>query len=357
MKRVLSLLIRPETVTNVSRLKAMGKKSDSLAVIMSGSPDPDAMASAMALYEIIRQTSGLRKCVFASTDTFIREQNFEFARAMKIEIKRLAETTIGDYSLVALVDAQPSFFGDGRTDSIQPQIVLDHHPRTGTWHAELEDIRESYGSLSTVMTEYLLAAKVKIPRILYTALLYGIKSDTNNLERDVLLEDIGAYYFNFARANRQLIRRIEMNQIPERYLKYYEHAYRHRRRYRERMTCFLGRVESADVCVQVADFYLRIINIYYVVIAGIFKDRLIIVFRGDGYRQDCGAIAKKAFGKFGSAGGHKSAARVEIPLTALKEIVPEDFSQEATDHFLAQQLRREKPAPKPNAGNSKTVIR
>ena len=29
---------------------------------------------------------------------------------------------------------------------------------------ELADIRESYGALSTVMTEYLMAAKVKIPK-------------------------------------------------------------------------------------------------------------------------------------------------------------------------------------------------
>jgi nanoRNase/pAp phosphatase (c-di-AMP/oligoRNAs hydrolase) len=91
------------------------------------------------------------------------------------------------------------------------------------------------------MTEYLLAARIRIPKRLYTALLYGIKSDTQNFERDSSLEDIGAYYLTYARANRQLIRRIEMNQIPERYLKYFEHAHAHKRRYRDRVICFLGR--------------------------------------------------------------------------------------------------------------------
>ncbi len=79
------------------------------------------------------------------------------------------------------------------------------------------------------------------------------------------------------------------------------------------MIIFLGPVESPDACVQVADYFLRVINIYYVITAGIVKDKMVVIFRGDGYRQDCGAIARKAFGSFGTAGGHRSAARWRSP--------------------------------------------
>ncbi|MDD1763001.1 MAG: hypothetical protein LUQ59_12290, partial [Methanothrix sp.] len=271
----------------------------------------------------------------------VRQQNADFIRAMKVDIQLLKQVDLKNYRLIALVDAQPTFFGETLKD-IHPQIVLDHHPCTTVWHAELADIRENYGALSTIMTEYLLASKVKIPKRLYTALLYGIKADTNNFERDVTLEDISAYYLNFARANTQLVRRIEMNQIPERFLKYYDHAYHNRRRYRDRIISFLGKVDSVDACVQVADFLLRLVDIYYVIVAGIVKDRLVIIFRGDGYRQDCGVIAKKAFGKYGSAGGHRSAARVEIPLDTIKEILHDDFSQETVDHFLVQRLHKKR---------------
>jgi nanoRNase/pAp phosphatase (c-di-AMP/oligoRNAs hydrolase) len=151
------------------------------------------------------------------------------------------------------------------------------------------------------------------------------------------------------RANRQLIRRIELNQIPDRFLKYFDYAYHYKRRYRDRVFCFLGAVESADACVQVADFFLRVINIFYVIIAGIVKDRLIIIFRGDGYRQDCGSIAIKSFGNIGSAGGHRSAARVEIPVETLKTALENDLSQESVDRFLVQHLRRKKmPVAKKN---------
>jgi nanoRNase/pAp phosphatase (c-di-AMP/oligoRNAs hydrolase) len=257
---------------------------------------------------------------------------------MKVDIQLLDKIDIRPYRLIAIVDAQPTFFGDA-LQGVQPQIVFDHHPCTTVWHAELADIRENYGALSTMMTEYLLAAKVKIPKKLYTALLYGIKVDTNNFERDVILEDISAYYLNFARANQQLIRRIELNQIPERFLKYYDYAYHNRRRYRDRIMSFLGRVESVDACVQVADYFLRIVDISYVIVAGIVKDRLVIIFRGDGYRQDCGAIAAKAFANYGNAGGHRSAARVEIPIDTVREVIGSDISQEAMDRFLMQRLR------------------
>jgi len=343
MKRIESLLVKKEeTLFNVFKLRSMARPEDTMAVLMYGSPDPDAVASAMALREILRQTAGLKKFAFVATEGVLRQQNREFIRAMKVEIQLLSKVNLQDYRLLALVDAQPSFFGKAY-ETVHPQIVIDHHPVTSPWHAELADVRPQYGALSTIMMEYLLAARVRIPKLLYTALFYGIKSDTNNFERDSILEDIGAYYLTSVRANRQLIRRIELNQIPERYLRFFEHAYFHRRRYRDRITSFLGKVDSPDVCVQVADFYLRIVEIYYVVIAGIIKDRLIIVFRGDGYRQDCGNIAQKAFGKYGSAGGHKSAARVEIPLETLRDILQSEWTQEGVEQFLVQRLRQKRP--------------
>ncbi len=341
MKRIESFLIKEETLHNVMKLKTMFKKGDSLATIMFGSPDPDAVASCMALEELLRQTVGLEKCDIIATEPVVRQQNLEFIRAMKVNIQLLKETNIRAYKVIAIIDAQPTFFGD-TFQNYQPQIVFDHHPVTTVWHAELADVRENYGALSTMMTEYLLAAKVRIPKKLYTALLYGIKTDTNSFERDVILEDMSAYYLNFPRANRQLIRRIELNAIPERFLKYFDHAYHHRRRYRDRVMSFLGRVESVDVCVQLADSYLRLVGISYVIVAGIVKERLVVIFRGDGYRQDCGAIAQKAFGNYGTAGGHRSAARVEIPLDTIKEMVGNDISQEAMDRFLMQRLRRKR---------------
>jgi nanoRNase/pAp phosphatase (c-di-AMP/oligoRNAs hydrolase) len=342
-----SVSVKSETQHNLKQLLDMVHPDDSLLLLMYGSPDPDAIASAMALREIIQRKKGLAKCVFAATEPFRRQQNKELAQAMRLTIRLLHQVDLSDYRFIALVDAQPSFFGD-QFQSTKPAIVFDHHPRQGDWSAELTDIRPQYGALSSIFTEYLLAAHVRIPRSLHTALLYGIKTDTDNFDRETIAEDIRAYMYHARRANIRLIKRIELNQTPLSYLKYFDHAFHYMKHYRGRRVGFLGHVESSDVCVQVADFYLRMIGTYYVVVAGIVNDKLIIIFRGDGYRQDCGAIAQSACGLIGQGGGHRSAARIEIPLDVLKAELKGNLSQQSIDHFLNQCLKKSgmnKPDP------------
>lgn len=338
--KIKSISIKKETELNFNKLMEMGRTDDSLVLLMYGSPDPDAIASAMALREMFRQTKGLSKSVFVSTEPLIRRQNIEFVSSMRLHIHLLDKVDLSSYRLIAFLDAQPSFLGD-KLSFIKPHIVFDHHPREGLWQAQVEDIRPEYGALSSILTEYLLCARVKIPRNLHTALLYGIKTDTNNFDRDTVFEDISAYTYHTKYANMRLIRRIELNQTPESFLKYFNHAYRHMRSFRDQRVCFLGNVESADVCVQIADFYLRLIGTYHVVVAGIVDDKFIIVFRGDGYRRDCGAIAQRAFGLIGKGGGHRSAARMEISLEVINEKLSGDLSQRNIDRFLFNSLRKD----------------
>ena len=334
-----SILIKKETEQNFKKLMDMVQPNDSLLLLMHGSPDPDAIASAMALHDIIQQTKGLAKSAFVSTEPIRRQQNKELSLSMRLNIRLVNQVDINSYRLIALLDAQPSFL-DGVLKFIQPHIVFDHHPREGDWKAPLEDIRPKYGALSSILTEYLLCSRIKVSKNLHTALLYGIKTDTDNFDRDTIIEDISAYAYHTKYGNLRLIRRIELNQTPISYLKYFDHAFHHMSHFRGRRIGFLGSVESPDVCVQVADFYLRLIGTYYVVVAGIVDDKLIIIFRGDGYRKDCGAIAQSAYGLIGQGGGHRSAARIEISLEVLKEELNGDLSQHNIEKFLLECLKK-----------------
>lgn len=335
----------PQAATgeNLKKLQELVHSGDSLLVLMYGSPDPDAIASAMALRDLMQRLKGLSHCTLAATEPFRRHQNRELARAMHLNIRLLNSVDPAAHRHVALVDAQPSFFRDS-PPAVMPSIVFDHHPRRGDWQAPIEDIRPAYGALSTVLTEYLLCAGLRISRNLHTALLYGIKTDTDNFDRATLSEDIRAYTYHSRSANMRLIRRIELNQTPRSYLKYFDHAFHAMKHHRGRRVGFLGVVESPDVCVQVADFYLRLIDTSYVVVAGIVSDRLVIIFRSDGYRQDCGAMAQGACGLLGQGGGHRSAARMEIPLDALKAELKGDLSQQSLDAFLHRCLKKSQPA-------------
>jgi nanoRNase/pAp phosphatase (c-di-AMP/oligoRNAs hydrolase) len=338
-----SIPIKKETEQHFKKLMEIIQPDDSLIFLMHGSPDPDAIASAMALREIFQKTKGLSKSTFVSTEPLIRQQNIEFVSFLRLHIQEINQVNLESYRLIAMLDAQPSFFSKA-LKRFKPQIVIDHHPREGRWRAPLEDIRPHYGSLSSILTEYLQCSRIMVSRNLHTALLYGIKTDTDNFNRAAIVEDMSAYTYHAKYANMQFIRRIELNQTPERFLKYFNYAYHHMNNFHGRRVCFLGSVESADVCVQIADFYLRLIGTYYVVVAGIIGDKFIIIFRGDGYRQNCGAIAQRAFGLIGKGGGHRSAARMEIPLDLLRDHLGDDLSQENVEKFLFRSLRREPKA-------------
>ena len=70
---------------------------DSLLLLMHGSPDPDAIASAMALREIIQRTKGLSKSAFVSTEPLIRQQNIEFVSSMRLYIQLVSQVDIDSY--------------------------------------------------------------------------------------------------------------------------------------------------------------------------------------------------------------------------------------------------------------------
>ena len=57
------------------------------------------------------------------------------------------------------------------------------------------------------------------------------------------------------------------------------------------------------------------------IVAGIYGNKLIIIFRSAGFRLNAGKIAQKLFGELGSAGGHKNAARAEVPLNKIGKII------------------------------------
>jgi hypothetical protein len=104
-------------------------------------------------------------------------------------------------------------------------------------------------------------------------------------------------------------------------LKFFKIALDSRRMRKGRLFAHLGRVINPDVCVLIADFFMRVNSVNWSIISGIYDKKLIVIFRNDGLRKNAGTVAQQSFGHIGSAGGHKSVARAEIKLASLKGLV------------------------------------
>lgn len=287
---------------------------------MAINADPDAIASAMAVKRLLWRKVG--SITISHVNVIKRPDNLVMIRLLGVPLIHWNGLDKTAFTRVVMVDSQPDHHEAFR--DLSPDVIIDHHPMSGAT-ASFQDIRSNYGSVSTIMTEYLKAGKIRPSSKLATGLFYGIKTDTNNFQRQAIPEDIRAFQYLFRYANPHLVRKIEYAEIRIDFLKYYRIAIEKMKTRKGRAFVHLGPVVSPDVCVLIADFFMRVNRIEYSIVSGVCDGRLVIIFRNDGLRKNAGTLAAQSFGKFGQAGGHKSMARAEIPLSELpQELKAED---------------------------------
>jgi nanoRNase/pAp phosphatase (c-di-AMP/oligoRNAs hydrolase) len=305
-------------VTNIERLRRFYQHfSGEDRVLIPINADPDAIASAMAVKRLLwRKTA---QVTIANVNEIKRPDNLTLIRLVGVKLAPFKTVDPAGFSIVVMVDSQPShhenFAGLG------PRVIIDHHPVDETSQAPLMDIRPHYGATATILIEYLRAARIKPSVKLATSLFYAIKTDTSNFERKTTSEDLNAFQYVFRYANKALASRIEQAEMDVGFLKYFQRAIKERHLSKGRAFVHLGRVIHPDVCVQVADFFLKVNTVNWSIVSGLHQRKLVVIFRNDGLRKDAGTLAKKGFGRWGSAGGHRSAARAEVPLSAIEEQV------------------------------------
>lgn len=300
--------------------------------------DPDAIASAMAIKRLLwRKTAGI---TITHINTIKRSDNLAMIRLLGVNIIPIKDVDTKRFNKVILVDAQPNH--NEVFSRFSPVAVIDHHPDTG-FEVTHKDVRPRYGATSTIMLEYLKAAKIKPSAKLATALYYAIRTDTDNFNRKAVFEDVSAFQYLFPLANIQIVRKIEAAEMQPGFLKYFKTAIDNRKKWQGWLFSHLGPVSSPDICVIIADFFLRVENVNWSIVSGIHANKLIIIFRSFGYRRNAGSVAQNGFGALGSAGGHKSAARAEIPLSALKESVDYQNEKKLSNWIFSQVRNKNRP--------------
>jgi nanoRNase/pAp phosphatase (c-di-AMP/oligoRNAs hydrolase) len=150
-------------------------------------------------------------------------------------------------------------------------------------------------------------------------MLYGIKSDTFLLAREVNEWDVEAFSYLYPLANQNLMRRIEKPELPPAALDALSTALKNRQVIDKVAFVHLGRVERDDLIPQMADFTLSFEGIEWAFVSGIYDSNYIISVRNVGYVRAAGRVLKDAFGDIGSAGGHSSMAKAVIPICRFAE--------------------------------------
>jgi nanoRNase/pAp phosphatase (c-di-AMP/oligoRNAs hydrolase) len=300
------------TKQKIKELRALVGEGDRVAIVLQDDPDPDAIASAMALRTLLGRNK-LTTPLFSFAPV-TRPENRTMVDLLEIEIRPASKEELSGFDKVAMVDVQPPYFGDKLP---RADIVIDHHPGYPPYNIDFQDVRVRYGSTATIMTEYLICADERISERLATALLYGIRSDTVMLSRRVTDDDLLAFTHLYSTANYNLLRQIDRPEFPITFAKVLARAMNRLEVKDGLMTLNLGKVARDDLIVQMADFCLQFEGVKWVVVAGKLGANLVIAVRNHGTaRQSAGDTVRQLFGEIGSAGGHRDMAKAVVPLCA-----------------------------------------
>jgi nanoRNase/pAp phosphatase (c-di-AMP/oligoRNAs hydrolase) len=301
-------LSRSLTRARVQQYQRYFADADRVLILLHNEPDPDAMASGLALRNLLRRTKAT--AIIGALQGMTRPENLRMANLLDIQVEQVTPAQLTEFERIATVDVQPHYFGGllQRAD-----LVIDHHPEQPGYSAVFKDIRADYGSTCTILTEHLRAVDVNISERTATAMLYAIKSDTLFFARQTNRSDLDAFTYLYPLSDPALIRKMEGAELTLERLEFVRQALDGGTLSDQVYCAYLGEPPREDFITYVADFFLQLEDVKWTIISGQLNGNLVISVRNLGYTRNAAEFVKRWFADIGSAGGHRAMAKAVVP--------------------------------------------
>lgn len=273
-------------------------------IIIHDNPDPDCLASAMALRHLLAMKLS-RDALITFSGMIGRSENIAMARQLEITMIPLEMVDLDEYSAVCMLDTQPGTGNNSLAPDRRVDIVIDHHPlRETTRSCRWVDVRDDYGVTATILYEYLLAQEITIGTKLATALFYAIKSETQDLGREATRPDREAYLRLFPLANKRLLYEITNPKLPVEHFRTIHSGVENATIYGKLLIVNLQEICFPEVVSEMADYLIRLEDIETVLSMGHYNDEVILSIRTTSHLLNAGEIIKRLVAGRGLAGGH-----------------------------------------------------
>lgn len=293
--------------------KLVGSVRDGkFAIIVHNNPDPDAISSAMGLKEIANSVGVKAEILYRGE--IGHHENKAFINLLDVEMDQSKDFKALDYKKIALIECS----GPGVNNFLPPgteiSIIIDHHQANiEEVKAEYVDIRPNIGATATIMTKYLQDLEIPIKTELATALLYGIKVDTDDFQRNTDPLDLTAAAYLTPIANHDILSKIESPSRSVEEIDVLGDAIKNREIKGSYLISNVGTLRNRDALAQAADYLLTLEGITTTIIFGLGEDTIYVSGRSRDPRINIGKVMQDAFG-VDKAGGHAMLAGAQIPL-------------------------------------------
>ncbi|MDX1662876.1 MAG: DHHA1 domain-containing protein [Candidatus Promineifilaceae bacterium] len=285
---------------------------EEISILLHDDPDPDAVAAGVGLCFLLEKVLGIGGTV-GYRGVIGRAENKALVRFLQTPLAVLPDE-FEPNGAVALIDTQPGA-GNSPVGADYPvTVVVDHHGDLGGDSTGFSDVRPWIGASSTIITQYFRAAEVEPPQKIATGLFYGIKTDTKALSRDTSAADVAAYFYLLSYVDVDAVVEIENAEVPAAYFRDLSKAMETALIYDGAVISYLGETGYPDLTAEIADLFLRIEGVAWVVCMGVYGQQLYLSIRARSEDADAGELANTVVGGMGSAGGRNTLAGGQIPL-------------------------------------------
>ena len=277
-------------------------------VLTHDNPDPDALASAVALTRVLRGALG-RRATAAYGGMIGRAENQEMVRILRLNLSHVRHLQLKHFDHFALVDTQPGTGNNQLPDGIVPEVVLDHHPRRPAMRTvPYHDVRPEYGATATLAAEYLLASGLRVTANEATALVYAIRTETRDFGREASGPDKRVYDLLLPRVRKEPLARIQHPRLPLSYFAVLHRALERLSGVENLVVTDLGPVAQPDIVPEIADLLVRMAGKTWSLATGAHGDRLYLSLRTTNARADAGRMMQRLVRPQGRGGGHGTMA-------------------------------------------------
>lgn len=294
-----------------------------LGVFMHDNPDPDAIASALALAKLAESVGvEAEACYFGEIS---HQENRALVNLLELDLRNLeADADLSEFAGIALVDHSRPGVNDQLPPDTPVDIVVDHHPSKLPVEARFVDLRGEVGATSTLMTRHLAQLEMDIETPVATALLYGIRIDTKDFTREASQADFEAAAYLLPYADTSILERVESPSISRETLSTIARAIRNRELDGTVLATCVGSISDRDALAQAADRLLTMDGVTTTLVYGFMDGTIYVSGRSRSGDLDLGETLRDAFGQIGSAGGHVDMAGAQIPLGLLGEVAADE---------------------------------
>ena len=301
-----------------------------LGVFTHDNPDPDAIASAVALADVAESVgTEAEVCYFGDIS---HQENRALVNVLDLDLHNVEpdEFDVEEYGGVALVDHSRPGVNDQLPEDLVVDLVIDHHPPRAAVGGRFVDLRSDVGATSTLLTGYYRALGSRIDETVATALLYGIRVDTRDFGREITPADFEAAAYLIETADVEALARIESPSVTGEMLSVLARAIVNREVRGPVLATSAGWTGDRDALAQAADTLLAMDGVSTVLVLGLLEDTETVVAsaRTRGTGVDIGEALRLAYAQIGSAGGHTDMAGAQIPLGILGAVEDETGSLE-----------------------------